>query len=119
MHVSDGYHEAEDLPFDVTIKESVLVKEAKMDRDDFIDHLKMKFSIDFVSTTEEFNGSEGGVWVSGEAGDVYKGKIIYNYYSEDYKNYELGVLNKFEKQINKIGWYSEWYDAGTVMIWPL
>ena len=116
---SDGYHEAEDLPFDVTIKESVLVKEAKMDRDDFIDHLKTKFGMTFVSTTEEFNGSEGGVWVSGESGDVYKGKIIYNYYSEDHKNYELGVLNRFEKQINKIGWYSEWYDAGTVMIWPL
>ncbi len=119
MHMSDGYHEAEDLPFDVTIKESVLVKEAKMDRDDFIDHLKTKFGMAFVSTTEEFNGSEGGVWVSGESGDVYKGKIIYNYYSEDHKNYELGVLNRFEKQINKIGWYSEWYDAGTVMIWPL
>lgn len=119
MHQSDGYHEAEDLPFDVTIKESVLVKEAKMDRDDFIDHLKTKFGMTFVSTTEEFNGSEGGVWVSGESGDVYKGKIIYNYYSEDHKNYELGVLNRFEKQINKIGWYSEWYDAGTVMIWPL
>ena len=119
MHQSDGYHEAEDLPFDVTIKESVLIKESKMDRDDFIDHLKTKFGMTFVSTTEEFNGSEGGVWVSGESGDVYKGKMIYNYYSEDYKNYELGVLNRFEKQINKIGWYSEWYDAGTVMIWPL
>lgn len=119
MHQSDGYGEADDLPFNVVIKESKLIKEAKMDRDDFIDHLKMKFSIDFVSTTEEFNGSEGGVWVSGESGDVYKGKIIYDYYSEDHKNYELGVLNKFEKQINKIGWYSEWYDAGTVMIWPL
>lgn len=119
MHQSDGYGEADDLPFNVVIKESKLIKEAKMDRDDFIDHLKMKFSLDFVSTTEEFNGSEGGVWVSGESGDVYKGKIIYDYYSEDHKNYELGVLNKFEKQINKIGWYSEWYDAGTVMIWPL
>ena len=119
LHVGDGYHSTEDLPFDVTIKESVLIKEAKMDRDDFMDHLKKKFSIDFISTTEEFNGSEGGVWVSGESGDVYKGKIIYDYYSEDHKNYELGVLNRFEQQINKIGWYSEWYDAGTVMIWPL
>jgi len=119
LHQGDGYGEADDLPFNVVIKESKLIKEAKMDRDDFIDHLKMKFSLDFVSTTEEFNGSEGGVWVSGESRDVYKGKIIYDYYSEDHKNYELGVLNKFEKQINKIGWYSEWYDAGTVMIWPL
>ena len=119
MHQGDGYGEADDLPFNVVIKESKMVKEAKMDRDDFIDHLQTKFSLTFVSTTEEFNGSEGGVWVSGEDRDTYKGKIIYDYYTEDHKNYELGVLNKFEQQINKFGWYSEWYDAGTVMIWPL
>ena len=119
MHQSDGYGEAEDLPFNVVIKESELIKESKMDRDDFMDHLKKKFTIDFCKTTEEFNDSEGGVWLCGECGETYKGKMIYNYYSEDYKNYELGVLNKFEREINKIGWYSEWYDAGTVMIWPL
>ena len=50
---------------------------------------------------------------------IYKGKIIYDYYSEDHKTREFGVLNNWEKELNKLGWYSEWYDAGTVMIWEI
>ena len=75
--------------------------------------------MEFVGTSEEFNGSEGGIHVSGEDGAEYKGNEIYSYYSEDYKNREFGVWNKWEKELNKRGWYSEWYDAGTVCIWPL
>ena len=75
--------------------------------------------MDFVGTTEDFSGSQGGIHVSGEDGDEYKGSVIYSYYSEDYKNREFGVWNKWEKELNKRGWYSEWYDAGTVCIWPL
>ena len=70
----------------------------------------------FVRTTEEFDGSTGGIWVSGENGDTFKGKRIYDYYNET-KAYDLGVLVAWEKELNKRGWYSEWYDAGTVMIW--
>ena len=68
-------------------------------------------------TTEEFDGAEGGIWICGECGDEYKGKRIYHYYS-DSRAYELGVLKAWEKELSKRGWYSEWYDAGTVMIWP-
>ena len=73
----------------------------------------------FLSTSEEFDGTEGGLWASAEDGDMYKGKRIYDYYSEDYKNYTFGVLNKWENELNKRGYYSEYYDAGTVMIWEL
>ena len=76
-------------------------------------------SMKFVSTTDEFDNNKGGIWVSGEDQDEYKGEVIYSYYSEDYKNREFGVLNKWEKELNKRGWYSEWYDAGTVMIWEI
>lgn len=93
------------------------VNEKKLDRDDMIKWVE-KY-MDFVSTTEEFNGSQGGIWVSGEAGDEFKGRVIYDYYSEDYKNRTFGVDNKWEKELNKRGWYSEWHDAGTSMIWPL
>ncbi len=71
----------------------------------------------FLSTSEEFDGTEGGLWASAEDGDMYKGRRIYDYYSEDYKNYTFGVLNKWENELNKRGYYSEYYDAGTVMIW--
>ena len=71
-----------------------------------------------AGTSEEFNGGEGGIWVSGEDSDEYKGNLIYSYYSEG-KAFELGVNVKWEKELNKRGWYSEWYDAGTIQIWPI
>ena len=92
------------------------VNEKKLDRDEMMAWIKR--TMDFVKTTEEFNGSPGGIWVCGECGDEYKGRVIYAYYSEDYKNRTFGVDNKWEKELNKRGWYSEWHDAGTSMIWP-
>ena len=86
-----------------------------MDRDAMIEWLEE--TLDFARYSEDFNGNEGGIWICGECGDTYKGKRIYDYYSEDHKKYELGVLAIWEKELNKRGWYSEWYDAGTVMLW--
>ena len=71
---------------------------------------------EFVGTSEDFNGSSGSIHLCGESMEEYKGDTIYDYYSEDYKNREFGVLNKWEKELNKRGWYSEWYDCGTIMI---
>jgi len=107
-----------DLEYVPSWNESAMhITEAKsLDRDEMM--IWLEDHLDFVRTTEEFSGSPGGIWISGENGDQYKGKRIYDYYSEDYKNREFGVLNKWEKELNKRGWYSEWYDAGTVMIWP-
>jgi len=51
--------------------------------------------------------------------DEYKGEVIYDYYSEDYVNREFGVLNKWEKELKKRGWYSEWYDAGTISLYTI
>jgi hypothetical protein len=102
---------------EVAFESAEPITEKKLDRDDMIAWIE-KY-MDFVRTTEEFNGSQGGIWVSGENGDEYKGRVIYDYYSEDYKNRTFGVDNKWEKELNKRGWYSEWHDAGTSMIWPL
>ena len=99
-----------------TVKESVVNEAKKLDRDEMMDWLDQTLS--FTRTSEEFDGAKGGIWTSGENGEEWKGKVIYAYYSEDYKNRTFGVLNSWEKELNKRGWYSEWYDAGTVMIWP-
>ena len=112
----DRYGEELSPEFLEALGESV-VNEKKLDRDDMIKWIEQH--MDFVRTTEEFNGSQGGIWVSGENGDEYKGREIYDYYSEDYKNRTFGVDNRWEKELNKRGWYSEWHDAGTSMIWPL
>jgi len=92
------------------------ITEKKEDRDGMMKFIE-KY-MDFVKTSEEFSGSEGGIWVSGENMDEFKGKTIYDYYAGG-KDYELGVNVKWEKELNKRGWYSEWYDAGTVQIWPI
>jgi hypothetical protein len=105
------------IQWDIEAFAESVVNEKKLGREDMIAWIE-KY-MDFVRTTEEFNGSQGGIWVSGENGDEYKGRVIYDYYSEDYKNRTFGVDNKWEKELNKRGWYSEWHDAGTSMIWPL
>ena len=92
------------------------ITEKKLGREDMIRFVE-KY-MDFVRTSEEFNGSEGGIWVSGENMDEFKGQVIYDYYAGG-RGYELGVNVKWEKELNKRGWYSEWYDAGTVQIWPI
>jgi hypothetical protein len=94
------------------------VNEAKnLDREAMMEWLEGY--LDFVRETEDFDGSKGGIWVSGENGDMYKGKRIFDYYNEDYKKYEFGVYIPFAKEMKKRGWYGEWYDAGTMMIWPI
>lgn len=105
------------IQWDIEAFAESVVNEKKLDRDDMIKWIENHMR--FVSTTEEFNGSQGGIWVSGEDGDEFKGRVIYDYYSEDYKNRTFGVDNRWEKELNKRGWYSEWHDAGTSMIWPL
>ena len=49
--------------------------------------------------------------------EEYKGEIIYDYYSEDHDNREFGVLNTWEQELKKRGWYSQWYDCGTIMLY--
>ena len=56
----------------------------------------------FVRTSEEFTGSNGGIWVSGEDTDEFKGMPIYDYYAEG-SSYELGVNVKWEEELNKRG----------------
>jgi hypothetical protein len=100
----------------VKLFEQFLNEAKSIDRDSMIEWIEDHFR--FVRTSEDFNGTyHGGIWVSGEDGDEFKGKRIYDYYSNS-KAYELGVLKAWEKELSKRGWYSEWYDAGTVMIWP-
>ena len=101
-----------------SVTESIVNEAKQLNRDEFMALLDQKYGFNFVRTTEEFDGSNGGVWVSGENSESLGGKRIYNYYGGTGAAYELGVLKRFETAINKLGWYSEWYDPGTVMIWP-
>lgn len=60
----------------------------------------------FVNRSEEFDGRIGGIWTSGEDG-------IFNYW-----NYENRCDAKMQKILDECGWFYEFYDAGTVMLYP-
>ncbi len=80
--------------------------------------IEAKYPNLFMRTTEEFNGSKGGIWSSGENGDEAKdGLHLFSYYTENYTKYEFGVHNEFMKLLRKHGWWAEWNDAGTIMFW--
>ena len=99
------------MVFDSTITEAKAFTRAEVM--DFLEnHLK------FVRTSEEFDGVEGGIWTTAENGETMGSSLIFDYYSTSSK-YEFGVLNKFAKKLSKMGWYCEYYDPGTVMIWPI
>lgn len=72
-------------------------------------------------TTDEFYGKGGnvGIWIAADNRDKYKGEVIYEYFSQDYEKRDIGVLKSWEEELNKRGWYSEWNDPGTVMIWKI
>lgn len=87
-----------------------------MKRNKFIAKLKEK-GVHVVGTTEEFNGSKGGVWCSAESGGD-----AFNYYAFDFgveEEYPCGVKKEIEQFANDNGWFFEWNDCGTVMAWEL
>lgn len=88
-------------------------------REYMMDHLESEFGMGFVAIAENFNGSEGGIWLSGENGETAKdGRRLFDYYSEDHNNYNLGVHIEIERWAEKHGWWFEWNDPGTIMLWP-
>ena len=72
-----------------------------------------------LRTTEEFNGQTGGIWVSGtEDGiEAKDGFPLFDYYSENYNRYEFGIHKEIRQIFEKNGWFGEWNDPGTLMIW--
>ena len=91
----------------------------KLTRPTLMKSLAKRFPKMFLKTTEEFGIIKGGVWTSGE--DHYKdeeGNVLFDYYGE-YGDYTFGVHTPFAEWVEKRGWFCEWYDPGTMMIWPL
>jgi len=90
-----------------------------MNRQELISALQKKYPSRVFRTTEEFDGMEDGVWVSGE--DSGEKTPLFNYYSQDriQKSYKRGVKVSLHNWLEKRGWYCEWHDAGTVMMWEL
>jgi hypothetical protein len=89
-----------------------------LDRQEMMDKLEEKYPNLFMRTTEEFNGSKGGIWSSGENGDQAKdGRPLFNYYTENYNLYTSGVHKEIYDLLEENGWWAEWNDPGTIMFW--
>ena len=91
-----------------------------MKRETVMAKLEAKYPTLFIKTTEEFDGSEGGIWMCGEDCDVTdrKGMPIFNYYAET-SSYHFGVIYHLDRWANRNGWMFEWYDPGTITMYPL
>jgi len=88
-------------------------------RDVLVQLLALRYPGMLLKTTEQFDGSEGGIWTSAEDGlEAKDGFKLFNYYTEDFKKYNLGVHVDLAEWLEGNGWYAEWCDPGTVMIWP-
>ncbi len=86
-------------------------------REKLIAKLKKAYPNMFLKTTEEFDGSEGGIWTSGEESpDDRTGLPLFDYYAES-ESYEFGVRTHFVNFLERQGWFAEWHDAGTMMLW--
>ena len=63
---------------------------------------------------EDFNGSKGALW-SGEGSDI-DDIPAFDHYSDN-SLYIMGVHHKLADLLTKLGYYAEFYDAGTVLIY--
>lgn len=81
----------------------------------FMENWLLKRGIKVVGTTEEFNGEQGGLWISAEDYDEQSFFDYYNY-SEPYI---FGVRKRLSEQANRYGWYFSWNDPGTIMLWEI
>lgn len=91
-------------------------------REKLIAKLEKAYPDMFLRTTEEFSGSKGGIWTSGEEPPEDKdGLPLFDYWAEDYqeKYYVFGVRVHLHNFLKRNGWYGEWHDAGTMMLWKI
>jgi hypothetical protein len=86
-------------------------------RDELMDALEQKYGME-PRTTEEFGTSPGGVWLNTESNvpSTTGGLPLFDYYM-DVDPYEFGVHPEFEKLVSQYGFFPEWNDPGTLMLW--
>ena len=81
-----------------------------MERQALAEALKAK-GVHVIGTTEDFGIGGQGLWVSGESNPG-----LFDYYSERWMN-TFGVQPALNAFVEKNGWYFEWYDTDTMMVW--
>jgi hypothetical protein len=73
-----------------------------------------KKGLHVCGTTDEFYGCKNdnnGIWIAADSNPE-----MFDYYSERWMN-TFGVDPKLNEVVESNGWYFEWYDPGTMMVW--
>jgi hypothetical protein len=69
-----------------------------------------------VGTTDEFYGGENdncGIWVAADSTTE-----LFDYHGDNFKwGDTFGIEPKLHAMVETNGWYFEWYDPGTIMVW--
>lgn len=86
------------------------------ERDALMAELEEMYPDAWFKESERFQGHGGGIW-TGEGSYDKEGREIFSYWSNS-PDYEIGVLKSFNDFIESKGFWAEWQDAGTIMIWP-
>lgn len=108
----------EDSTGGVVWNESVVNEAKTLTREELMDLLENKYKIKTVRTSEEFNGQTEGIWVAGDNEEELNGNRIFYYYHNSPSKYTLGILKQVRTAVEKTGWWFEWQDPGTIIIWP-
>ena len=89
-------------------------------RDELMDAIFNRFGLK-SRTTEEFGSSPGGIWLSGEDGTTASdGVPLFDSYAGGMGPYDdFGVHTEFNNFIEPYGFFAEWYDPGTLMLWEM
>lgn len=88
-------------------------------REQLMNKLKRAYPKMHVSTTEDFSGSTGGIWLGAECVYDRNEMPVFDYWTENYTSYTFGVINHFYNFLERNGWYAEWYDCGTIMLYEI
>ena len=91
-------------------------------REKMMEILEEKFGIKSVRSTEDFYGTredeEYGIWIAADNEEKIYGEKIFDYHNKT-QRYRFGVLKTFRNKIEKQGWYFEWNDSATMLIWEI
>lgn len=85
-------------------------------REELIEILRREYPKMWTKFGEQFNGSDGAIW-TGEGSMTKEDYPLFDYNS-DSSLYVMGTWKPLYDLLDKHGWYCEWYDSGTVLIYP-